>query len=432
MPSMTDKSVNPIKKLKGEIHLKGDKSISHRAVMVASIADGRTTIKNFLRSEDCLYTVKAFQQLGIDIDFSKDQVVVEGKGLRGLKEAKGPIYVGNSGTSMRLISGILAGQNFESTLTGDISLSKRPMYRIIEPLRMMGAKIKGRDDQYAPLVIKGADLKAIRYKTKVASAQVKSAIIFAGLYADGITEIEEPSKSRDHTERMLSLFGARLRIEDPKIVVYNEPRLKAQSLSIPGDISSASFFIVGSLLLKDSEIVIKDLLFNRTRLGLINILKDMGAEIEIENMCFNGCEDVCDVVARSGNLKGITIGKSQIPSVIDELPILMVAAARASGQTEIKGAGELRVKETDRIRSMTTALKSMGADISVEGDDIFIRGREELTGAAIDSYGDHRTAMSLVIASLSAGGESKIKDTECINTSFPDFFQLLDSVSVRK
>ena len=288
-------SIKPVKKLKGTISLKGDKSISHRAIIVASISEGRSVIKNFLRSEDCLYTIDAFRKLGINIDTSGDDVIVEGKGLSGLKKAKEDIYLGNSGTSMRLISGIAAGQNFETTLTGDKSLSNRPMYRVIEPLRLMGADIRGKEDKFAPLIIKGGNLKAIKYKTKVASAQIKSAVLLAGLYADGITEVLEPIKSRDHTERMLSLFGAKLVIEDLKVAINNKPSLKARDLTIPGDISSAAFFITAALILEGSQINIKNLVFNRTRLGFIDALKEMGADINIENNHFAGYEDVCDI-----------------------------------------------------------------------------------------------------------------------------------------
>ncbi|MFH1753388.1 MAG: 3-phosphoshikimate 1-carboxyvinyltransferase [Candidatus Omnitrophota bacterium] len=418
--------IRSAKRLKGTIELKGDKSISHRAVMIASIAEGRSRIKNFLKSEDCLATVMAFQKLGVGIDFSRDEVIVEGRGLRGLSGAGGNIYLGNSGTSMRLLSGILAGQGFESTLTGDESLSVRPMDRIIKPLRLMGADICGREDRYAPLVIKGSPLKHIKYKTEVPSAQVKSALILAALYADGPSEIGESLKSRDHTERLLSLFGARMVIEDQDITIYDNPVLKGKSISIPGDISSAAFFIVGSLILGGSEIVIKDLLFNRTRLGIIDVLLDMGADIKVENKRFNGFEETCDLIIKSSDLKGVRVGRSIIPSIIDELPVLLVAALFAQGETYIEGAGELRVKETDRIASMTKALKSMGADISVSGDDISVKGRASLKGTKLDSLGDHRTAMSLAIASIAAEGASEIKGIECVKTSFPDFFDLLD------
>ncbi len=427
---MQDKRrIDPIEKFEGTVHLKGDKSISHRAVIIASIADGHTTVKNFLSSVDCLYTVKAFQQLGIPINISGDNLIIKGKGLNGLTKPSGEIYLGNSGTSMRLMSGVLAGQDFESTLTGDESLSQRPMERIIEPLKSMGADIRGRDKRYAPLVIKGSRLKPIKYKTKVASAQVKSAIILAGLYADGVTEVEEPMKSRDHTERMLSLFGAKLKIENLKIFIYGKPRLKPRTFTIPGDISTAAFFITGALLLDGSEVVIKDLLLNRTRMGFVDALLEMGGDISIENRHFNGYEDVCNIVVKSSPLKGITVDEERIPSLIDELPILMVAAAFAKNETHIKGAGELRVKETDRINSMTQGLKKMGAKVSVNGDDISIKGRDRLKGTRVDSLDDHRTAMALTIASLCADGESEIKGVDCVNTSSPEFFQILGSIS---
>lgn len=426
-----DKKINPVKKLKGEISLKGDKSISHRAVMIASLAEGRSTIKNFLKADDCLSTADAFRKMGVDIDIAGGDIIVNGRGLTGLKKPKGEIYLGNSGTSMRLLAGILAGQDFSSLLTGDESLSQRPMDRVIEPLRLMGADIKGKDDRYAPLMIRGKKLRAIKYRMKVSSGQVKSAIIFAGLYADGVTMIEEPVKSRDHTERMLSLFGAKLEIDGLRVSVHGRPRLKGRPLAIPGDISSAAFFITAASLLPGSEIILNETLLNRTRFGFIYTLEKMGACISVENKRFNGYEDVCDLVVRSNPLKGVTIDEENIPSMIDELPILMVAASLASGVTRIKGAGELRVKETDRIISMSRALKKMGADMSVVGNDITIRGVEKLNGADMESLGDHRTAMSLVIAALAARGESRIRNVDCINTSFPEFFQILDSLAAR-
>lgn len=428
---MKNKKIKPIKRLTGTIALKGDKSISHRSVMISSIAEGRSRIKNFANSGDCFSTVMAFKQLGISIDVSGDSLTVEGKGLKGLARSDKDIYLGNSGTSMRLLSGILAGQEFESKLTGDESLSSRPMDRIIEPLRLMGADIKGRDDRYAPLVIKGGALKAVNYRTRVASAQVKSAIIFAALYAEGVTEIEEPVKSRDHTERMLSLFGARMVIGERKVSIDGMPDLKAREISIPGDISSAAFFMVAASILDGSEIRIKGLLCNCTRTGIIDTLRDMGADINMEAKRFSGCEDVCDVVVRRSKLNGIDVKKDRIPSVIDELPVLLVAAVFAEGRTRIHGAGELRVKETDRIASMTGELKKMGADITVQGDDIYVNGTGELKGAKLESFGDHRTAMSLAIASIAAKGESEISGIDCVDTSFPGFFGLLDSAGKR-
>lgn len=422
-------TISPLSKLEGALFLKGDKSISHRAVMIASIARGRSRIANFPMSEDCLSTVKAFRELGVRIDVSAEEVAVDGVGLNGLKKPRGDIYLGNSGTSMRLISGILAGQDFETTLTGDESLSSRPMYRVIEPLRLMGADIKAREDKFAPLIIKGGGLKAIKYRSKLPSAQVKSAAIFAGLYADGVTEITEPIRSRDHTERMLSLFGAKLEIEELTVTVFPRPELRSRSLSIPGDISSAAFFAVAALILDGSKLVIKDVLSNRTRFGFIELLNGMNADIRVDRRRFNGCEDLCDITVNSGALKGITVPREKIPSVIDEIPVLMVAASFAEGDTLIKGAGELRVKETDRIESMKHALTAMGANISVKGDDILIRPAEQgLKGCTVDSSGDHRTAMSLAVAALAAKGESTIKDVDCIDTSFPDFFEKLSSL----
>jgi 3-phosphoshikimate 1-carboxyvinyltransferase len=333
---------------------------------------------------------------------------------------------------MRLMSGVLAGQDFTSTLTGDDSLTKRPMRRIIEPLELMGARIRSQRGGYAPLVIEGGKLRAVRYKTGVASAQVKSCVIFAGLYADGVTEIEEPVKSRDHTERMLSLFGAKLVIEGLRVSVHGGPVLKGRDFEIPGDISGAAFFIVGASILKGSSLRITDVLFNRTRMGAVDALRDMGSEIEIENKRFNGYEELCDIVVNSSALKGITIEKERIPSLIDELPILFVAAVFAEGDTHIKGASELRVKETDRIASMSSSLGKMGAKISVDGDDVRITGTGALRGARTESAGDHRTAMALAVASLAAEGPSEITDTGCVNTSFPGFFETLGTVSVRK
>lgn len=428
----TSAKISPIKKLAGEISLKGDKSISHRAVIIGSIAEEKTRIKNFLEGEDCLYTLKAFRRLGVNIDSSAGEIVIEGRGLNGLTRPSGEIYLGNSGTSMRLISGVLAGQDFESTLAGDESLSRRPMDRIIEPLRMMGADIKGREDKFAPLAIKGGALRSIAYATRVASAQVKSAIMLAGLYADGITEITEPTKSRDHTERMLSFFGAKMVMDHTKIQIYGRPRLRGSDIVIPGDVSSAAFLITAALFLKGSDLIIKDLLFNRTRMGLVCVLKDMGGSIELENRRFNGYEELCDFVVKPSKLKGVVITEDRIPFLIDEVPILLVAAVFSEGETLIKGAGELRVKETDRINSMVTALRKMGADITAEKDDIKVIGTGRLKGAKMDSYGDHRTAMSLIIAGLCAEGESEIADIDCINTSFPDFFANLEKLSVKK
>lgn len=408
------------------MELPGDKSISHRAAMIASIAEGVTRIENFAHSQDCVRTVEAFRQMGVEIDLKGDRLVVKGAGLNGLKKPASALYLGNSGTTMRLILGILAGQPFECTLTGDESLSLRPMGRVTGPLRQMGARIDGRKDaEFAPLKIKGGRLKPISYKTPVPSAQVKSAILLAGLYADGVTRVEEKLRSRDHTSRMLQLFGAVVKTEPLAVSVKGKASLSAKDIKIPGDISSASFFIIGAALLKGSSISIKGLLHNPTRSGILDILRHMGADVEILNDDDAGFERVCSLKVNGGPLRGVEIGPEVIPSAIDELPIIMVAASLAKGVTVIRGAKELRVKETDRIHSITTNLTRMGAYIRTEGDDVIIKGVERLKGAELESFGDHRTAMSMAIAALTARGPSTVSGIECVNTSFPAFFEKL-------
>ena len=429
--TVSDIKINPAKKVNGNITIPGDKSISHRAIMIGALAHGSTKIKNFLKSEDCLYTLEAFRKLGVKIDISKDVVTVHGKGSSALKAPAGEIYLGNSGTSMRLLSGILAGQTFRTILTGDESLSQRPMGRIMKPLEKMGAYISARDGEFPPLTIKGGKIKNIQYESPVASAQVKSAILFAGLYADGVTSVIEPAKSRDHTERMLKFFGAEVELDGLRVSVKGRARLKAKTVSIPGDISSAAFFIVLASVLKGSDIRLSNILYNKTRFGIIDLLIQMGADITIEEKGSNGSEDCCDIVVKSGFLKAADIKASAIPKMIDEIPIIMVAACFADGTTRIRGAGELRVKETDRINSLVCNLKDMGAEISVHGDDITVIGPRKLHSGKLDSFGDHRTAMSMVIAGLSATGESVISNVDCINTSFPGFFQTLDKIVKR-
>jgi 3-phosphoshikimate 1-carboxyvinyltransferase len=449
---MANIKIRPVNKIEGMIEVPGDKSISHRAVMLSSIAEGRTEIRNLLMGEDCIYTINAFREMGVIIDqrpktppahvgshrrAGKDQrqgIIVKGKGLRGLKRPKNELYLGNSGTTIRLLMGILAGQEFDCVLRGDDSLSKRPMDRVAKPLRMMGAEIGPRtEDQrpktqeiYPPLTIKGKyPLKAIRYKLPIASAQVKSAVLLAGLYAEGITEVEEPLKSRDHTERMLKGLGANIITKGLKISIEKSILKSKGEIFVPGDISSAVFFMVAALILRSSKITVKGLGLNPTRLGAIEILRDMGAKIEIANFKNGESEPSADAIVYSSDLKGVNIEGEVIPRAIDELPIIMVAAAFARGRTVIKGAGELRVKEADRIVSMATGLTRMGADITTDGDDITINGTDMLKAAEVDSFGDHRTAMSMVVAGLRAKGETVVLNTDCINTSFPDFEALL-------
>ncbi len=423
-------NIRPAKSIRGKIALPGDKSISHRAVMIGSIAEGRTRIENFLSAGDCLSTVEAFKAMGVAIDRRGNAVSVEGAGLKGLKRPDTPLYAGNSGTTMRLLMGILAGQDFECTISGDESLSHRPMKRVTGPLRRMGAHISGRDDaNLAPLTVRGGNLRGIDYESPVASAQVKSSILLAGLYADGTTSVTEPFRSRDHTERMLGLFGAPVSTEGRKTSVKKCGGMKGARLPVPGDISSAAFFIVAALLGKDSELIMRGAGCNKTRTGAIDILKRMGADINITGER-GDWEPVCDLTVRSSRLKAAKVDRTEIPRCIDELPILMVAASLAEGRSVISGAGELRVKETDRIASLQKNLNKMGARISTDGDDVIIEGVRSLNGAELSSYGDHRTAMAVSVAALTCERLSVIDDISCVDISFPGFYDMLKSVSI--
>lgn len=420
-------TLRPTKKLSGSLILPGDKSISHRAIMLGSIADGTTIIKNILHSDDTETTIAAFRALGIDIKEELEKIIIAGKGLSGLSAPASELFMRNSGTSMRILMGILAGQPFQTTLTADEGLSKRPMGRVTEPLSLMGARIEGPDNaNFAPITIQGGQLKAIDHVSKVASAQVKSAILLAGLYADGTTSVTEPSKSRDHTERMLQAFGAKVSVNGLKVSIEGGTRLNPQDIEIPGDISSAAFFMVGASIVKGSKVILKSVGLNPTRSGVIDILKRMGAKITIDNRREVASEPVGDINIESSALRGITIAGELIPRSIDELPVIMIAAAYAEGMTIIKGAHELRVKEADRIKSISANLNEMGAKIGVKGDDIIIEGTGNLKGIAVQSFGDHRTAMSIIIAGLSAHGETSLDDTACINKSYPHFIADLE------
>ncbi|MFH0790700.1 MAG: 3-phosphoshikimate 1-carboxyvinyltransferase, partial [Candidatus Omnitrophota bacterium] len=398
------------------------------------------TIRNFSANEDCLNTVKAFRQLGVKITNLKERsLVVFGRGLLDISNSKRSIFVGESGTTLRLLLGVLAGQNFEVTLSAGKSLSKRPMLRVTMPLRLMGAQISaerkarsGKSEEYPPITIRGGKLKAITYKMPVASAQVKSALLLAGLYAEGTTQVIESVKTRDHTERMLKLFGADLTAQRNKIAVKRNNRLNSPGqIYIPGDISSASFFIVLAAICLDSQILLKNAGLNPLRIGIIKVLRRMGAIIKVTShqSPVTGGEPMGDIEVKSSKLKGTVVKKNEIPSLIDELPILMVAACFAQGRTVFKGVEELRVKETDRIKSMCFNLEKMGADIKVIKaaglEQIVIQGGKELSGANLKSFGDHRTAMSMIVAGLRARGVSRIDDITCINKSFPDFLSIL-------
>ena len=425
---MTPLKVKTADKLVGKIILPGDKSISHRAVMIGAISKGKTIAKDILDCDDCNYTIRAFKNMGIEIKRSGVYTTIEGKGLRGLKQPKNDLNVGNSGTSMRLLAGILAGQSFNVTLNGDESLSIRPMKRITEPLSLMGVDINSSIGGYPPLTIKGGNVKPINYRMPIPSAQIKSAILFAGLYADGITTVEEPFKSRDHTERMLKYFGAKVvKADNLKISIEGGRELEAKMLEVPSDISSASFFITGAVLLKGSKIRIEKVGINPTRAGILDILVKMGAKIIITNKK-NVFEPMGDIEVESSSTHGILINEAEIPGIIDELPIIFVLASLSSGRTIIKGAEELRVKETDRIKSMKENLEAMGAKIRLEAKEIIIEGVGELRGASFKSYGDHRTCMAMAIAALAAKGSSEIDDAKCVEKSFPNFFEVLEGL----
>jgi 3-phosphoshikimate 1-carboxyvinyltransferase len=421
--------LKPSKGIKGEVHIPGDKSISHRAVMIGSIARGETVINNFLSSEDCLATIDCFRKLGIEIQMTNEgKILIKGKGLRGLRASKGSLDVGNSGTTIRLLAGILAGQDFQTIITGDESIQKRPMGRIAKPLRLMGASIEGRmvrEETYAPLKIWGGRLSPIKYELPVASAQVKSAVLLAGLFAAGETVVVEQVKSRDHTERMLEHF---------EVVASRESRVTGQrefdgtEVDIPGDLSSAAFFLVAGTIVPASEIRLLNVGVNPTRTGILDVLHRMGARIELKNERILSEEPRAELVVKSSSLKGVKLDGEIIPRIIDEIPIIAVAATQAEGVTEIRGARELRIKESDRIRTVASELRKFGAKVEELEDGLRISGPVKLKGARVESYGDHRIAMAMAIAGMAAAGETVIENTDCIETSFPGFEDKLKNV----
>ena len=387
--------------------------------MLGSLANGVTEISGFLKGADCLSTIDCFRKMGIDIDINGENVTVHGNGLRGLKKPDEMLYTGNSGTTTRLLCGILAGQNFDTSITGDASIQKRPMGRVVQPLSMMGAKI---ENEYCPLYITGTKLHGIDYKMPVASAQVKTAIILAGLYADGETVIHEIEKSRDHTELMLSAMGADLTVDNLDITVKPTNDLTAVNVDVPGDISSAAFFLVLGAIMPNSQITVTNVGINPTRTGIIDVLKDMGADITLENVHTSAGETVANITVRSSSLKGTTVGGDIIPRLIDELPIIAVAAVFADGQTVIKDAQELKVKETNRIRAVVDEFNKCGIDITETDDGMIINGGKSIHGADFKTYGDHRMAMSLTVLAQLADGESTLDDSDCACVSYPTFF----------
>ncbi|HJB29327.1 MAG TPA: 3-phosphoshikimate 1-carboxyvinyltransferase [Candidatus Blautia faecavium] len=415
--------IKKLHSLKGELSVPGDKSISHRAVMFGSLARGTTRITHFLESADCLSTISCFEKMGISIQRKKGEVLVEGKGLHGLSAPASVLDAGNSGTTTRLISGILAGQNFSSQLSGDDSLKSRPMNRIITPLTMMGADIKSlKGDGCAPLFITGKPLKGIHYISPVASAQVKSCVLLAGLYAEGPTSVTEPVLSRNHTEIMLKYLGAEVTAAGTTCSVCPEPSLTARDILVPGDISSAAYFMAAGLLAPGSEILLKNVGINPTRDGMLKVCRAMGGNITLLNENREG-EPTADLLIRSSSLHGTVIEGDIIPTLIDELPMIAVMAAFASGTTVIRDAQELRVKESDRIQVMVDNLRLMGADIEGTADGMVIHGGPSLHGAVIDSHLDHRVAMSFAVAGILCDGPLTILHGDCVNISYPDFYQ---------
>lgn len=427
---MNSYTVHPAKCVNGEITVPGDKSISHRSIMLGSIANGVTTVSGFLRGEDNMSTLNAFKAMGVQIEDDGVTLRIHGKGLRGLCEAEDVIDCGNSGTSIRLLSGLLAGQSFFSVLTGDKYLRKRPMKRVVTPLAAMGAKIAGRaGGEKAPLGITGGALSGISYESPVSSAQVKSAILLAGLYAQGETVVREPHLSRDHSERMLRHFGADIEACGTEVRIRGGRELQAREIVVPGDISSAAFFMVAGLIVPGSELLVKGVGVNPTRTGIIDILTLMGGDITLLNQREVSGEPVADLLVRSSALHGIEISGDLVPRAIDEFPVISVAAAMASGKTVVRDARELRVKETDRIKAMADNLRLAGVTVDEADDGMTVYGAEKFRAFHADSCGDHRIAMSMLIAGLVADGDCTVDDVECIATSFPNFFLLLEQVS---
>lgn len=433
---MSVRTIAPTRGLKGEVTIPGDKSISHRSIMLGSIALGTTEITHFLEGADCLSTIDCFRKMGVEIERKPSSILVHGKGLCGLTAPASTLNVGNSGTTTRLISGILSGQNFATTLSGDDSLNSRPMKRIMTPLNTMGAHIRSLNDNgCAPLHIRPGALHGIHYQSPVASAQVKSAVLLAGLYADSPTSVTEPALSRNHTELMLQGFGAYVATDlhtDGTATAHVEPckELYGQQICVPGDISSAAYFIAAALLVPGSELLVKNVGTNFTRAGFLKVCKAMGADIETVSQTIEGGESRADLLVRYSHLKGTVIEGDIIPTLIDEIPMIAIMAAFADGQTVIRDAAELKVKETNRIDTVTAGLKAMGAVITPTDDGMIIEGTGHLNGASIQSYLDHRIAMAFSVAGLASDGETQIVDSQCVDVSYPEFYATLNSVSI--
>jgi len=415
--------------LGGRIEVPGDKSISHRSVMFGALAEGKTTIRHFLKGEDCLSTIDCFRKLGVQIDETDEEIIVHGKGWDGLQEPSAILDTGNSGTTTRLMLGILAGRPFHSVMIGDESIGKRPMDRVTVPLAEMGADIAGRDNgRFTPLSIRGQKLSTAEYKLPVASAQVKSAVMFAALQADGESVIIEPEATRDHTEKMIEQFGGQIRREGDRIIVQGGQTFQGTDVYVPGDISSAAFFMVAAAITPNSEVVLENTGLNETRTGIIDVMKQMGADITIEKKTASG-EEMGTITVKTSQLKGTEIGGSIIPRLIDEIPIIALLATQAEGETVIRDAEELKVKETNRIDTVVNELKKLGADIEATDDGMIIRGKSSLHGGTVSSHGDHRIGMVMAIASLLTDGEVVLENHEAIAVSYPEFFAHLNTLT---
>jgi len=430
MHPLEKRTITPSHGLKGELIVPGDKSISHRAIMFASLAEGTSRIRGLLRGEDCMSTLAAFQQMGVRVEEIGHELLIEGRGVRGLREPADVIDCGNSGTTMRLMSGILAAQPFFTVLTGDKYLRQRPMARIIKPLVGMGAQISGRENgTKAPLAIQGGMLTSGEYHSPVSSAQVKSAILLAGMQVEGETRVFEPHLSRDHSERMLRYFGVEIKSFDGGASVCGPATLQGRDVDVPGDISSAAFFLVAALITPGSELLLKNVGVNPTRSGILDILLQMGGQIELLNQRELSGEPVADLLVKYSSLRGIEIGGELVPRAIDEFPVVSVAAAFAEGETLIRDAKELRVKETDRIIAVCDTLGKIGGQVEPLEDGMRIQGTGSLQGGLVNSFGDHRIAMSMAVAAQAAKGSITIEDTGCTATSFPNFWDLLQQVN---
>ncbi|MEK3765230.1 3-phosphoshikimate 1-carboxyvinyltransferase [Solibacillus sp. FSL K6-4121] len=416
--------------LQGNIRVPGDKSISHRAVMFGSIAKGRTTVTGFLLGEDCLSTIDCFKKLGVEFEVDGTNVTIDSPGIDNWTEPKEVLYTGNSGTTTRLMLGILSGTSLHTVMTGDSSIGKRPMRRVADPLRLMGAQIAGRENgQYTPLAIQGGPLQAIDYTMPVASAQVKSAILLAGLRAQGTTIVRESEVSRDHTERMLRQFGANVTVKDGVVSFEGGQQLTGTHVNVPGDISSAAFFLVAGAVTSNSRIVLENVGVNETRDGILQVLQNMGANMTLEIDDANAAEPTATITVESSQLKGTVIEGAIIPRLIDEIPIIALLATQAAGKTIIKDAEELKVKETNRIDAVVNELKKLGANIEATDDGMIIEGPTKLTGASLKTYGDHRIGMMGAVAALIANGEVTLDDADCIAVSYPSFFEHLNRLS---